>query len=251
LARGLRLINSNSLIEDSTFNDSKVGILIEGSLDTSTVNNCLFDNNLEAGLQVIDGAMSTISNNKFLNNGRSYIDTRFHSQGSIIVQSAYPKFIDNQASNNLLNGILIDSGSFFNKDVVLQKGLPYVLLSHHKKWVTIGENTTLTINPGTIIKTHNPAYYVLSIKGTLKAEADIGNEIVITSLMDDSFGGDTNNDGNATIPASGDWTKIKFETTSTGSVFDNVFMYYGTGTPPIELVGSASVDIKDTVDYLP
>jgi len=28
-------------------------------------------------------------------------------------------------------------------------------------------------------------------------------------------------------------------------------MYYGTGVPPIEKVGSASVEIKDTVDFTP
>jgi hypothetical protein len=34
-------------------------------------------------------------------------------------------------------------------------------------------------------------------------------------------------------------------------VFDYVFMYYGIGVPPMELIGSASVEIKDTVDYTP
>jgi hypothetical protein len=69
-------------------------------------------------------------------------------------------------------------------------------------------------------------------------------------LKDDNFGGDTNNDANATFPAAGDWKIIKFEATSTGSIFDYVNMYYGTGTPPID-TGGASVDIRPTVDYSP
>lgn len=73
---------------------------------------------------------------------------------------------------------------------------------------------------------------------------------LLSFIIDDSFGGDTNNNGNDTAPASGDWKNIKFETTSTDSVFDNVLIYYGTGEPPFELVGSASVEIK-TVDYTP
>lgn len=44
------------------------------------------------------------------------------------------------------------------------------------------------------------------------------------------------------------WKKIKFETTSTGSVLDYVSMYYGSGEP--ELIGSASAEFK-TVDYAP
>ena len=59
-----------------------------------------------------------------------------------------------------------------------------------------------------------------------------------------------NIDSNVTIPKDGNWKNIRFETTSTGSVLDNVLMYYGTGEPPIELVGSASAEIK-TIDYTP
>lgn len=75
---------------------------------------------------------------------------------------------------------------------------------------------------------------------------------MITSLKDDTFGGDTNNDGNATLPANWDWSHLEFYTSSQGSVFDHVFIYYYYPfTSPIVLKGNAEVEIKDTVDFNP
>ena len=72
---------------------------------------------------------------------------------------------------------------------------------------------------------------------------------VFISRKDDSFGGDTNNDGGATSPAIGDWANIKFASGSEG-VFDNVFIYYGTGAPPISIEAGAEVELKN-IDYEP
>jgi hypothetical protein len=45
----------------------------------------------------------------------------------------------------------------------------------------------------------------------------VDNPIVFTSLKDDSYGGDTNNDGNASAPAPGDWGWVEFTNTSVDS----------------------------------
>ncbi|MDP2947527.1 MAG: right-handed parallel beta-helix repeat-containing protein, partial [Nanoarchaeota archaeon] len=255
LTRCLHLINSGSVISNTTFKECKVGVLIEGVSDISKIENSIFENNLEHGLQVVDNAAPIISNNQFNNNGQVGINTKYPKQGAIVIYSAYPQFSNNSLNNNLLNGALVDYRSMFSRDLAWNDDMPYIIMSSAGEFVTINQDVTLTIAPSTIIKlmgSHTP----LLVKGIIMAKAESGSEIVFTSiyddtLYDDTFGGDTNNDGKLTTPRSNDWKKIKFDSTSIGSVFDHVFMYYGTGTPPMDINASASVDIRDTVDYSP
>jgi len=247
LTRGLRLTNSNSKIKNSSFIESKVGILIEGPADVSVIENSLFENNSEHGLQVVNSASPIIKNNQFTNNGEVGTNTRYGSQGAIVIYGAYPNFKDNQVSNNLINGILVHSESIFDQDVVWGSNLPYVLTSNFGDYIIVSEGKTLTLEPGTVLKPSSPHYIALLIKGTLLAQAASGSEIVFTSIKDDSFGGDTNNDG-ATLPANGDWKNIEFISGSSG-VLDHVFIYYGD-TNPIKIEGGASVEEGD-VDYEP
>ena len=150
----------------------------------------------------------------------------------------------------MLNGILVHCKSIFEQNVFWQADLPYVLSANFGDYITVAEGITMQIESNAIIKSRIPNYTILLVRGTLVAQAASGSEIVFTSLYDDSFGGDTNNDGDLTAPQSGDWKKIKFESTSQNSVLDHVFMYYGTGVPPIEIAASASVEIKE-IDYSP
>ena len=56
-----------------------------------------------------------------------------------------------------------------------------------------------------------PLYYSLTVNGALVAEANVGECIYFTSIRDDNWGGDTNNDGSTTAPASSNWYGIRFE----------------------------------------
>ena len=81
--------------------------------------------------------------------------------------------------------------------------------------VTVAQGFRLTIQPGTIVKFKT--YANLTIAGTLDARGVADNQIIFTSFLDDSAGGDTNGDGPATVPAKLDWAWIQFSDTSNDS----------------------------------
>lgn len=82
-------------------------------------------------------------------------------------------------------------------------GSPYVLTSH----VTVKDNIVLTIEPGVVVKSQGGRIH-LDVDAQLIANGTGANPIVFTSYKDDAYGGDTNSDGQTTLPNRGDWGGI-------------------------------------------
>ena len=74
--------------------------------------------------------------------------------------------------------------------------------------LTIANGSSLTIPPGTVLKMESGASIVVNSGATLTAVGTRAAPIIITSIKDDSVSGDTNGDGDKTIPQPGDWVKI-------------------------------------------
>ena len=88
-------------------------------------------------------------------------------------------------------------------DKILNRGCIYRVSGD----LNIADGATLTIPPGTILKMEKGASINVN-GGTLIANGTHAAPIIITSIKDDSVGGDTNKDGNSTEPQPGDWRQI-------------------------------------------
>ncbi|MDA8137500.1 MAG: right-handed parallel beta-helix repeat-containing protein [Desulfobacteraceae bacterium] len=120
---------------------------------------------------------------------------------------------------------VLNSQTYSANTVLTRDGGPYIIQGS----LTIAQNVTLTIEPGTVIKMG--ANSQLVVNGSLKAVGTAANRIVFTSSKDDTYLGDTNGDGFGSIPAAGDWTYIYFTNTSSNCRLENVdILYAGYGT---------------------
>lgn len=98
---------------------------------------------------------------------------------------------------------------------------PYVVISN----VTVNSGVRLAIEPGVVVKFQSQLSLI--VNGTLTADATPSSKIAFTSIKDDTFGGDTNGDATATVPAKADWSQISFGSSSVNSVLDNCIVKYG------------------------
>ncbi len=99
----------------------------------------------------------------------------------------------------------IDVGGTLTVDTTWTKAnSPYIVTSS----VYVATGVVLTIEPGVLVKfAQNTGLYVQG-NGQLLAVGTVAEPIILTSLRDDSHGGDTNGDGTATLPVPGDWYSI-------------------------------------------
>ncbi|MEZ5278474.1 MAG: RHS repeat-associated core domain-containing protein [Opitutaceae bacterium] len=118
--------------------------------------------------------------------------------------------------------------------------------------VTVATGATLIIEPGAIIKFGQYKGLILSPGSTLVAEGTLAQPIIFTSERDDAHGGDTNEDGNTTAPAAGDWRWIYVN--GSPATFDHVKILYGggtgtswSGTGVIRTTGSSEVLIDNSL----
>ena len=91
--------------------------------------------------------------------------------------------------------------------------VPYLIQGNTSNPLKVAEGATLSIAPGIILKAKTNsgmANSVIIVDGALNAVGTAAEPIIFTSILDDSKGGDTNNNGTSTIPTKGSWRGILF-----------------------------------------
>lgn len=130
-----------------------------------------------------------------------------------------------------------------DQSVTLKRGNVYTVDSS----ITFASGTTLTIEPGVVVKFAANTSMTFASGATLLAQGTRAAPIVFTSIKDDAHGGDTNGDGAASSPQPGDWKYVYVQGIAN---LTYTHLYYGAPsneTGIIETSGSGSLTMEGCV----
>lgn len=187
-----------------------------------TIRNSQISQNRKYGISLESSTPSTpaapiIENNTLSGNLSYALTSDVHSD---------PDLGGNILTNNFGNGMEIQGGTLQVNQTWDQTSVVYILTGD----VTVGATHQLTLNAGLIVKLQNDRS--LLVDGKLTAIGTAAQKIYFTYWADDTVGGDTNNDGNATSPnptnAGLVWGKLRFgDSSDDTSVIEHAIIRYG------------------------
>jgi hypothetical protein len=219
-----------------TISDSVIERSIDGiyhQIGTTTIQNSAIRNNGRNGVYHSGGA-TNVSGSAIVSNvrygvyatgsgtfsltGNTFSDNAI-AAGAISFGSLIFTHSGNTVSATGLHGFVV-SGTMEASQTWNAGDAPYIVSSS----LAIPSGTTLTIEPGAIIKfiDHNG---LIDVHGILNANGTAATPIYFTSLRDDTIGGDTNGDGSATTPGAGDFEAIF--ASAGGTTLDHAIVRYG------------------------
>lgn len=209
------VIHSGNITGNETWSADKVHLVTEpvnvlngGSITVSQNAVVKFWKN--AWLYVDSGASLTVQNNAVFTRAE---DDEVVGDTNLDGDLSKPQFGNvyyrgkgtfNIAQSAIMKYITVTKSGTISSNQVWQNGQVY----HITGDVTVARGATLTIQPGAIIKFNSGKSLIVQSGGTLNALGTVAQPVVFTSVKDDSYGGDTNEDDGFYAPAAGDWNRI-------------------------------------------
>jgi uncharacterized repeat protein (TIGR01451 family) len=215
---------------------------IYSATSSLTIRNSTISNSARWGMYLDNVLLSEISNANFLDNAAEAVLAQDPNINGISTSLA-----GSTASGNSHNGLVVYTGNL--DGTVTWDGaelFPFIV----RNSLTINAGAQLILTAGTVVKFDWTGDRIW-VHGTLFANGTETDQVFFTSLADDTVGGDTNNDADASSPAPGNWTSLHFTGTSTGNLLDHAVVRYGGkwGAPNIHS-DSASLSIRNsTIAY--
>ena len=209
--------SSTSTISSSRITGHETNVFIRDvrngeSVGKAEILDSVIDDAISIGIAVGGSGTDTelsLHNNTFFNNARD-------------VQMGWTKLFEH-SGNTSIGGTgrgFYMSSDLLGNTVWTKDDMPYVIDSD----LRVRSGVTLTIKPGAVIKFTNDAR--LRMEGVFEAEGTIGDKIHFTSIKDDTVGGDTEGDGDATVPAAEDWRQIQVWP-GAHATLDHIVVRYG------------------------
>ncbi len=226
---------SNLSITNSTIrNNGRNGVGAQGVGSVLLAYNVLSENGLvyPVSAAAIYAQTAIVSGNTFSNNpsGLSLGADSITLTDNLFIDQSYEHALINSYNNLIFYGNstsgqprLFKLYGVISGDVTLDSAIQVYELG-----LSVNPGATLTLLEGVLVKLSENYSSNLTIFGTLNIQGTESNPVVITSLKDDTYGGDTNNDGASTSPAPGDWGEIWLYGTSNLN-FAHAIIRYGGG----------------------
>ena len=214
----LEIVGSSPTISNCTFFSNEKGLVVSGTGAPTFIDNT-FEANVTAPIGLALSAQPNFSGTVFLNNSRE-----------VVILEAF---------NYNAGG---ESYTLGQLDIAGIENIAYLV---DEGGLTINTGVTLTIEPGVVIKhDYFDSNDLMVVNGTLIAQGTALEPIVFTDIADDAYGGDTDNDGDATEPHAGDWGGIRIGANSGNSSLLEYCLFRfggdkGVGDAGLEIDGSS------------
>ncbi len=198
----------------------------------STVTDCVFRDYSSEGIDYVGVGSVTVTGCSFLNG---------NTPVAACPLSSLATFTGNTASGNSNYDVVRVVGGTVNGSFTIPAssvmGGAHVLTGS----LTIASAAAVTVEAGVVFKVGNGAL-AINIDGTLVCNGSAGNPVVFTEIRDDLRGGDTNQDGAATLPLKSFWRGLTFTANSDASSLAHTVVSY-TGQSNFAAIDLVDADI--------
>jgi len=229
-ARGYYLLERTN---DNTVSDIAADKIYTGALNnsgenlilsyaSSTIDEIPYDSNWYAGsdfnyssMERYDAFAAGTSSSNWLANNTVIINGKNAGNGNI---NGTPK------ARNSANYLINRGQNIYSNLTLSASGSPYLV---NNTLQTFSASSTLTIEPGVVIKFYNDAGFQFISGAKILAQGSAADPIIFTSFYDDTYGGDTNGDNSVRLPTPGNWFGVRIDSPGTESTISNSVFRYG------------------------